>query len=391
MSKSPRRHGIGAALALVSVIVLSACSSPSEVAANAGSSSAASSGPTSDTAQQALKAAYDGQTGTPPSVATHPKAGVSVWVVSCGQQVPSCATPVAAAQEAAKAAGWTSSVCDGALNPGGWGDCVRQGVSSGADVILPVGIDCASIQQPFQEAKDAGVTVVGGGASDCDETGGQALWATERIQLQDTNAKGIWELSGKLAADWLIGKTDGKAQVLQTVFTDPLWGPWQAEGFKNEIATCSGCDIVATLELANNDFVSGSANQKFSTALLQAPKADSVFVAVGGWMVQGFGQAIQSSGRSDQLNVISGFGDASNMDLIRSGTGGQDAVLGYATPWGGWGSVDEAIRVLNGEQPVVEGDGMQVVDADHNLPKSGDYTGGVDYQAAYKKAWGVSS
>ena len=386
MTNLLRRTGLAATLVLIGTLGLTACGSD-----NDSGSSGSGSGGDSAAAQEALQTAYDGVTGTPPTEATTPKPGVDLWVVSCGESIPSCSTPVAAVKEAAEVVGWTVKICDGQLSPDGWGSCVRQAVSAKADVIIPVGIDCAGIQQPFQEAKDAGVTVVGGGASDCDETGGEALWATERIQLQDTNAQGIWELSGKLAADWLIGKTDGKAQVLQTVFTDPLWGPWQAEGFTDEMATCADCDVVATLELANNDFVSGSANQKFSTALLQAPTADSVFVAVGGWMVQGFGQAIQSSGRSDQLNVISGFGDESNMDLIRSGTGGQDAVLGYATPWGGWGSVDEAIRVLNGEAPVVEGDGMQVVDADHNLPDSGDYTGGVDFKAAYEKAWGVSS
>ena len=45
--------------------------------------------------------------------------------------------------------------------------------------------------------------------------------------------------------------------------------------------------------------------------------------------------------------------------------------------------------MLNGEQPVVEGDGMQVVDKDKNLPATGDYTGDVDYKAAYQKAWGL--
>jgi hypothetical protein len=31
-----------------------------------------------------------------------------------------------------------------------------------------------------------------------------------------------------------------------------------------------------------------------------------------------------------------------------------------------------------------------MVDKDHNLPASGDYTPPIDYQAAYQKAWGVS-
>jgi len=386
MTQFLRRTGLVAALVLS--LGLAACGSGSDSGSGSGSGSSGGSGGDNASAQQALDTAYKGVTGTPPTQSTKPKAGANLWVVSCGEQIPSCATPVAAAKEAGEAIGWTVKVCDGQLNPDGWGSCVRQAISAKADAIIPIGIDCASIQQPFQEAKDAGVTVIGGGGADCNETGGQALWATERLQLDGYTTKQYWELSGKLAADWLIGKSGGKAQVLQTVFTDPVWGPWQAEGFKTEMATCSGCTIVATLELANNDFVSGTAAQKFATALLQAPNADSVYVAIGGWMPAGFAQAIQSSGRSDQLNVISGFGDAANMDIIRN-NGGQDAVLGYATPWGAYGSVDEAIRVLNGEQPVVEGDGMQVVDKDHNLPDSGDYTGDVDYKAAYQKAWGI--
>jgi len=390
MSKSLRRYAVGAALALAAVIGLSACSSPSEVSADSGSgsSSAASSGPSSDIATQALQTAYDGQTGTPPTVATSPKAGVSVWVVSCGQQVPSCATPVAAAQEAAKAAGWTSSICDGALNPGGWGDCVRQGVSSGADVILPVGIDCASIQQPFQEAKDAGVTVVGAGGADCDAVGGPKLWASERLQLDGVGIEQYWNLSGKLAADWIIGKTDGQAKVLQMTFTDPLWGPWQAKGFADEIGTCDGCEIVTTLDISNNDLVSGTMGQKFQTALLQASDVDSIYVPIGGWVTSGLGQGIVSSGRSDALNVVSGFGDASTLDAIRS-SAGLDAIVGYPTEWGAWGSIDTAIRVLNGEQPQVTGDGMQIIDADHDLPASGDYDPGVDFKAEYQALWGV--
>ena len=57
--------------------------------------------------------------------------------------------------------------------------------------------------------------------------------------------------------------------------------------------------------------------------------------------------------------VASGFGNAGNMELIRTNAG-QNGVLGYATEWGGWGSVDTAIRVLNGEEPVVEGDGFHL-------------------------------
>ena len=389
MSKSPRRYRLGAVLALMLALVLSACSSPSEVTADAAGSTAAGDAAGSASSQQALQVAYKGQMGTPPTATTTPPQGVNLWVVSCGQQVPSCATPVAAAQEAARTIGWTVNLCDGQLNPDGWGSCVRQATSAGADVIIPVGIDCPAIQQPFQEAKDAGVTVVGGGGADCDAVGGQKLWASERLQLAGLDAEQTYNLMGKLAADWVIGKTDGQAQVLALSFTDPLWGPWLSQGFADEIGTCGDCKIVATLDLANNDFVSGSATQKFSTALLQAPDANAVFVPVGGWMPSGFAQAITSSGRNDQLAVITGLGTDANYDLIRS-NGGQDAIVGYPIEWGAWGSVDTAIRALNGEQIQVTGDGFQVLDAAHNLPAAGQpFDAGVDYQSAYRQAWGV--
>jgi ribose transport system substrate-binding protein len=379
--KSTQTRGALAALVVAVLALLSACSSAEPTT---GSDSA----PTNDEATKALDAAYAGVTGTPPTTATTPKSGVNLWVVSCGQSIPSCATPVAGVEEAAKAVGWTVNMCDGQLNPTGWGNCIRQATSAKADVIIPVGIDCVAVQAPMEEAVRKGVTLIGGGASDCDAAGGKRLLATERLQLPDTTIQQYWELNGKLQADWLIGKTDGKANVLLLNFTDPIWGPWITEGFKTELATCSGCKISSTLDVANNDFVSNTAAQKFSSALLADQDVNAISIPVGGWMQAGLSQAIQSSGRAAKLSVSSGFGDASTMDLIRT-AGFSFGALGYASQWGAYGSVDEAIRELNGEDPVVEGDGFQMVDKDHNLPAEGDYTGSVDFKAAYKALWGL--
>ena len=214
---------------------------------------------TSDVAKDALEAAFTGSPGTTPTTPTTPKPGVDLWVVSCGEQVPSCATPAAAAIEAAEVVGWTAKTCDGQLNPDGWGNCVRQATSAGADVIIPIGIDCVAIQQPFEEAKQAGVKVVGGGGADCDSVGGEKLWASERLQLEGLSVKDYWGQAGATAANYLIGSTDAAAKVLEVKFTDPLWGPWLSEGFNTQLATCEDCEVVDTLELANNDFISGTA------------------------------------------------------------------------------------------------------------------------------------
>jgi ribose transport system substrate-binding protein len=389
MSKFPRRYGLGAVLALVFAILLSACSSPSEVASDPGSGSGGGGESASSDAQEALEVAYEGEMGTPPSTPTTPPEGVNLWVVSCGEQVPGCAVPTAAAREAGETAGWNVNVCDGQLNPNGWGTCVRQAVSAGADVVIPIGIDCPSVQQPFQEAKDAGVTVIGGGGVDCDAAGGQPLWGSERIELEGIEAQAFYELQGKLAADYLIGQTDGQAKVLQLTFTDPVWGPWLAQGFEDELATCSECEIVDTLEYSNQDVGSGSLPQTFSTALLQAADVNAVYFPVGGIVNVGLAQAVIASGKSADLTVISTLGGGPNLDLIRN-DGGLDAAVAIPAEWGGWGSVDTAIRVLNGEEPLPQGSGVKVVDADNNMPAAGEpFTGDVDYQAAYREAWGV--
>lgn len=345
---------------------------------------------TSSEAKTALDASFTGFQGTPPTRPTTAKPGVTVWIVSCGEQIPSCSVPTKGAKEAAEIVGWKATTCDGQLNPDGWSTCVRQGISAGADVILPIGIDCGSIQQPFQEAKTAGVTVIGAGGADCDRTGGDALWATERLELDGLDIQQWWENAGVTAANYLIGSTDGTAKVLMLNFTDPLWGPWLSDGFTKTIEACEGCEIVDTLDMANNDIVSGSGAGKFAAALQSATTANAVYVPVGGWMPAGFAQVVVGSGRQSDLVVASGFGDAANMGLVASGAG-QNAALGYNTEWGGWGSIDTAIRVLNGEEPVVQGDGYAMVDADHNLPAEGkDFDGGVDFKAAYRQAWGVS-
>lgn len=374
------------ALALVAAAVLAATTACSQGSADDSAVKEA----TNDTAKEALEAAFAGTTGTTPTEPTTPKPGVNVWVVSCGQQVPSCATPAGAAVEAAELVGWKAKTCDGQLNPDGWGTCVRQAVSAGADVIIPIGIDCPAIQQPFEEAKRAGVQVVGGGGADCDSVGGEKLWASERLQVEGLSIQDYWKQAGATAAQYLIGSTDASAKVLEVQFTDPLWGPWLSEGFNTELATCDDCEVVDTLKLANNDFVSGTATDKFASALQKATDATAVYVPVGGWMPTGFAQAVVASGRQADLVVGTGFGDAANMELIRT-NGGQNGVLGYASEWGAWGSIDTAIRVMNGEEPAVQGDGFQMVDADHNLPPEGeDYQGNVDFKSEYKKLWGVS-
>jgi ribose transport system substrate-binding protein len=73
------------------------------------------------------------------------------------------------------------------------------------------------------------------------------------------------------------------------------------------------------------------------------------------------------------------------MDLVRAG----QITLGAGLPlgWEGYAAVDALNRILQGEEPVPTGMGLQLFDADTNVPASGGYVPPFDYKAIYKQAW----
>ena len=388
-----RRHLFGSLISLLAAIALAACSSAA--GSSTDSSSAGGAAGTSTTAAldpaAAIEKAYAGVVEQPPSVPVKPAANVLAWVVSCGQQVPTCAGPAAAAVEAAKTAGWDAKLCDGKLNPQGWAACIRQGISARATGIIVIGQDCNSFQAALQEAKAAGIPTIGAGGNDCDVTGGQKLFSATVQSLAKMSNEQWWSELGSLQADWIIGKTNGKARVLSLEFTDAIWGGWIQDGFTKELAICTGCTVVSTLKVGNADVATGKLPQMFGNALLKAPTANAIDVPLDGWFFAGLSQAIQSSGRAAQLAVVGAFGEPGNLDLIRKGTG-EDATVAFNAGWVGWSGVDNLARILAEQPAQPAGAGLQVIDVDHNMPVTGkafQYEPSVDFEGAFKKDWGV--
>jgi len=107
MSIRPRAAAL-AALVLMGAATLAGCGGDDHSSTSNGSEN----GSSESSSQDALDKAYEGILGTPPAGPTAPpsgKRGGTVWVVSCGQSVPTCATPSQAAADAAKAAGFDAS------------------------------------------------------------------------------------------------------------------------------------------------------------------------------------------------------------------------------------------------------------------------------------------
>ena len=390
-SKTSRTKAWGALSALfITSLALASCNASPDGNGGVAVAPPAASADAVPAGADALAVAYEGVVDAPPIDAVEVPEGLSAWVVSCGQSQTTCSVPAQAAADAAEAIGWEANVCDGQLNPNGWGNCIRQGVAANADVILVIGQDCSSFQGPLEEARAAGITTVGVGANDCDIDGGEALYSGVTKRLDGMTNEQWWNKVGELQAEWLIGKTGGDLKLLEVTFADARFGQWISEGLNAALENCDTCEVAATLQLSNQDAASGSMGQKLSTALLQAPDANAIAVPLDGWFMAGLSQAIQSSQRSDDLAVIGTFGQRSNLDLIAAGQG-QDASVAFSLEWDAWSGVDTALRLLAEQEIVPAGLGMQVVDAETNMPAEGDsfaYNPVVDFKQAYMEAWG---
>lgn len=380
--RTTKKFAVAAAIAAIA-LALSACS-------DGGTESAESTAPeesVSAEAQAALDRAFEGIGSTLEDLSEVPAGEpLNLYVVSCGEQVPGCAVPAAAVKEAGEVVGWTSTIADGKLNPEGFATAIRQGIAGGADVIIPIGIGCGVAQAAFQEAVDAGISIVGGGGvDDCDPK----LWASGRLWLPDYTPVQQWEAFGQLQADYAFGKTNGDVKAVVLNFTGQVWGPWITDGFTAELEETGG-EVLATVDVSDPEVGDGSFVQKVTTALLSQPDANVLIVPIDGWLTNGLAAALVQAGLDEQLLVIGRSGDEPALDLIRQGGAGIDATIGSAVQWGAWGSVDTALRVLAGEEPAYIGESMQAIDADTNMPASGPYQGSVDFRELFTAAWGVN-
>lgn len=382
-----------AAALLLTAIVLTACSSgPVEP----GDTGPAEPTDLSAEAQEALDAAYAGigsDLSDLPDVTVD--AGQSFYVMSCGEQLSTCHAPAAAMVDAAQAAGWTGTIVDGKLNAGGTGftDAVRQAAAAGANVISPVGVSCSAAAGAFEEAHAAGVTIVGGGGiDDCDPK----AWDSERLWLPEDEIAAAggsqFHGMGQLAADYAYGKLNGDVKAITITTTTQPWQPWVIEGFVDQIKALGGSDanILADVRVTDEETADPTSFAQKVVAAMQAnPDVNVLYMQTDSYLVNGLAAAITQAGFADKVIAIGNSGSEAALDMIRNGTPGITAVVGQAQDWGAWGSIDTAIRVQAGQQPIFVGEQIAVVDKDHNMPTSGAFQGTIDYQEAFKKSWGV--
>lgn len=352
--------------------------------------SVSSGDPVAD-ATKAVEVDWAGTSREPPAEGPKAQAGKKVWVVACSAIIESCSVPAAFAADAGRAIGWDITEFDGGLNADKQAEGIRQATAAGANGIVLAGIDCAKVTAPLQDARAKDVEIVSFYAFDCNDpsVGGEPL-LTGQVNFGDQFATyaDVAKGFGRVKANYVISKTDGKAKILNMGSEDYLVMDYINQGFEAGIETCPECEIVDMVPFVEADLLSGKLRDNLINALQQHPETTVVHVPIDPLFAIAVNGALQQSGRTDLL-VMGGDGLPSNMDLIRNGT--ETAAVAFPHEWTGWASIDTLNRVFAepGERIPDSGIGWTLIDKEHNLPASGPFEPEQDFKASYKQVWGV--
>jgi ribose transport system substrate-binding protein len=391
------RAGVSALTALVLAIGYAGCGGDSEPPAD--EAAATGGGKPLSFFEERLGRLYEGDSYTEPAT-DGPKAaaGKNVWMIPLGLNYTAGEESANGAREAAEAMGWDLRVFDGKFDPNTILTGIRQAIAAKADGIILFVVDCAGIRSGLEEAKRAGIPVVGVESIDCNEAkqGAPKLFASGRLTYngepyesrQLTYAEWISNYA-RAAADSIIVATKGKAKAINFHQTDAQANNIMDVGFKEEMKLCGGCEIVSEVKFIGTDF-GPPLQQKASQALLQHPEANSIYGSYDAPITSGIAAAVRQAGRTADLWITGGEGDPPNVDLVIERKG-QDAGVAAPIRWEMWSGFDVMNRIFAGDpEPAVKsGIGLMVWDRDRNLPPRGEFLPmPIDYASAYRGAWG---
>jgi ribose transport system substrate-binding protein len=399
-SPATRRQRLVSLLAVGAVLSLLAACGESAQGSGSQENGSSSSAVVAE-AQVALATNREGTDRALPASAPKPQAGKNVWVISCTQAAEGCSQPAAGAKEAGETIGWKMTVFDGKGSPDVFASGIRSAIAAKADAIILDAVDCVAAKSALQEARQAGVNIYGIFSMDCDDpfVGGEPLFDA---QLTYEGGMSFGEYAEgpfiHSLADYVIAKTEGEAKIIEFTQDDALIAKHLGKGFEDRIKDCSGCTIVAKVPITFSDLIGGKLQAKAAAALTRYPQANVLYGLYDTGLILGISQAVVASGRNDDLLVPGGEGLSPNIGLVRENKG-QDSIIGSPANWLGWAAIDGVNRLLNGQPQVDQGIGLQTLDGDGPLPKETTYYDGnidvdgnpkQDYEANFKKIWGVS-
>ncbi len=391
------RSGSAAAVAVASLVLLSACSSSSS---STSKSSTASTGTTVSTAGTAspgatAKAALAEQAKPLTSIADAGKSfdakalkGKTVYYVPLVLKADYFQTVNTLLKSILAPIGVNLQSCDANANPSGIASCLDQAVAGHAGAILTDYIPYELAPTSFSTVQKAGIPVYIGG-----ESAPAGVTATPTLRFASPDDYQFATMRGIMNA--AIADSNGKGHILfLSTHDDPAVkraGEY-AETYVGK--ACPDCKLITKVVTISQIQTLPSL---VSSEVIKDPSITYVIPQYDSYLAPAI-SGIQSAGKTNSIKLASANASLANLPAVKTNPQVMVAV-GHDTAYSAWSMADAALRLLAGQQPpdsypvpvraFTKGNvtGLDLTTAGE---ASGKWFGdAAAYQASFSKLWGV--
>ena len=306
--------------------------------------------------------------------------GKKVAIIPASSNVPFVTTIADGMVKIGKEAALDVSIFKNQGSPAEWTKGVSDAISKDVDSIdLLAGIDPKAVSAQVTQATGADKKVIVTHLYDVDQEVDPAVTAATNIPYKQ---------AGKLLADWVIVKTEGKANVLVTTIDQVNSTVPMTAGIDEEFAAkCGDGCKVTKIDSTIADL--GKLQQQVQSALTNDPSINYVINLYDSAQAPQTEAAIKALGRDD-LKIATFNGTPDILKLITA-----DSVIqmdvGENLEWIAYGAIDQHLRVLSGgEATTAPNIPIRVFDATNVAESTADGQGfGTAFRDEYKKLWGL--
>lgn len=309
--------------------------------------------------------------------------GRTVWYIPVFLQAPLFTADAKDIAQPLALAGATVHVCDAGSNPTQATSCLNEAVKSNAAAIVTDAMNDSFASSAYAAAIAAKIPVV---ATDNDDSAG-----FPKSPLLTTVSLGPPE-DARLAADWIIANSNGKADVVYAA-DNSNDGVIEAAATKDEFTKyCPGCKYTA---VSFGDLTVQNLATSISSAMDKDPNINYVD---GGYDAPSGIYALQGAktvtGR--HFTYITSTGQPPGLQRVAAGQ--QAADPGLDPDDSMWNTADALFRILTGAKPVASYTPALRIFTKSSVPSdvndanayaSGQWYTNGSFKAMYQKLWGL--
>lgn len=310
--------------------------------------------------------------------------GIKVALVPAQASLSGCIVPCEAIEKIGERYEWNVQTFDGKGTPDEQNTSIMNAVAWEADVIITISLDARSVQQGIQAANDVGIPIVSGSNGTDDPN--------PRLNLEEGLLDFAFDVGpdyyalGETMAEWMEKNSDGSGKVV--VYSCP--GSYSVEYFEEGLLD-KGEDtsllIDEEIQYFTFEQMGDELNRMVIGYVTAHPDIEFIFLPFDPAAVS-VTEALEAVGIYD-VKVCGVLGNEEMISLIRQGTVAS-CTAAYDNTYLGYATVDQVIRLLNGQELVSpRGENLPYTIVDSlNLPEKGKaWSPNMEYIEAYYELW----